>query len=142
MRIRRDTATPDADLLRSRFSELELTQTEFVTGRGFTLRTFQRALAGVTIAKVALRKIAEALSLPYEQIVVAHGPRHRMAGDVTGFGCRPTRTPPRAHLGRRSKAAREGRRGLWGTRLSGRYGDLAGAVGAASALCSRQRCRR
>src|SRR5262245_13620107 len=61
---------------------------------------------------------------------------------VTGFGCRPTQTAPRAQRGRRSKAAREGRRGLWGTRLSGRYGDLAGAVGAASALCSRQRCRR
>ena len=31
---------------------------------------------------------------------------------------------------------------MWGTRLSGRYGDLAGAVGAALALCSRQCCRR
>jgi hypothetical protein len=39
----------------------------------------------------------------------------------------------RGHWGRRPKASREGKRGEWGTRLSGRYGDLAGATGAAGA---------
>src|SRR5262245_15820288 len=38
---------------------------------------------------------------------------------------------------------REGRRGKWGTRLSGHYGDLAGGCGAASAdRCGRGGGRR
>ena len=52
--------------------------------------------------------------------------------NVTGFGCRPMTSPSTRTEGRRPKAAREGRRGKWGTRLSGRYGDLAGRCGAAS----------
>jgi hypothetical protein len=46
---------------------------------------------------------------------------------------------PRA-LGRRPKASRDGKRGEWGTRLSGRYGDLAGATGAAGAGGDGGRC--
>jgi hypothetical protein len=42
------------------------------------------------------------------------------------------------HRGRRPKAAKEGKRGEWGTRLSGRYGDLAGADGAAGARGGRE----
>jgi hypothetical protein len=48
---------------------------------------------------------------------------------VTGFGCRPsagtsTRTTGPAFESRQGRKARD-----WGTRLSGRYGDLAGADG-------------
>jgi hypothetical protein len=78
--VRRDTAKPNGDLLRCRFSTLGVTQTDFVAGRGFTLRTFQRALAGVPITKVALRKVAEALCLPYEQATADPGPRSPDAG--------------------------------------------------------------
>src|ERR1700722_13780247 len=40
-----------------------------------------------------------------------------VADDATGTG------------GRRPKASKEGKRGQWGTRLSGHYGDLAGSDG-------------
>ena len=53
-----------------------------------------------------------------------------ISGYVTGFGCRPITTLSTRTTGRRSKAAGEGRRGEWGTRLSGLYGDLVGADGA------------
>jgi hypothetical protein len=46
----------------------------------------------------------------------------------------------RGHWGRRPKASKEGKRGGWGTRLSGRYGDLAGADGAAGAGGGGGRC--
>jgi hypothetical protein len=51
------------------------------------------------------------------------------AGNVTGFGCRPstdtsTRTTGPAFESRQGRKARD-----WGTRLSGRYGDLVGADG-------------
>jgi len=62
---------------------------------------------------------------------------------VTGFGCRPpSLSSPQASRspGRRSKAAGEGKRERVGDPVSGRYGDLADAVGAASAWCNRQRC--
>jgi hypothetical protein len=42
--------------------------------------------------------------------------------------------------GRRPKASKEGKRGEWGTRLSGRYGDLAGTDSAADAGGGRGRC--
>jgi hypothetical protein len=38
------------------------------------------------------------------------------------------------------EVGREGKRGEWGTRLSGRYGDLAGATGAAGAGGDGGRC--
>jgi hypothetical protein len=88
MRRRRDTATPNPDIIRCRFYELDITQTEFVVGRGFTLRTFQRALEGVAIAKISLRKIAEALSLPYEQVLVAKEASHPRAANTTIVGDR------------------------------------------------------
>jgi hypothetical protein len=78
---RRDTAVPNADVIRAHFAALGNTQAEFVAERGFTLRTFQRALAGVPISKIALRKMAEALSLPYEAVAVArslHHPTHEL----------------------------------------------------------------
>ena len=53
-----------------------------------------------------------------------------MAAFVKGFGCRPLQNLVAAPTGRRPKAAGEGRRGEWGTRLSGLYGDLVGADGA------------
>ena len=51
------------------------------------------------------------------------------AGIVKGFGCRPsadpsTRTTGPAFESRQGRKARD-----WGTRISGRYGDLAGADG-------------
>ena len=51
---------------------------------------------------------------------------------VTGFGCRPMLKLTTRTEGRCPKAAREGKRGKWGTRLSGRDGDLGGRCGAAS----------
>jgi hypothetical protein len=54
---------------------------------------------------------------------------------VTGFGCRPFTNVAARTEGRRSKAARERSRGTWGTRFSGRYGDLGSAVGATGAFC-------
>jgi hypothetical protein len=46
--------------------------------------------------------------------------------------CRPARTLPRA----RGPAfeSRQGRKARLGTRISGRYGDLAGGIGAAGTL--------
>jgi hypothetical protein len=84
-RTRRDTARPNADLIRWRFDALEVSQAEFVTGRGFTLRTFQRALAGVPITKVALRKIAEALALSYDRVIVPSAPRAAPASALSGM---------------------------------------------------------
>ena len=46
--------------------------------------------------------------------------------------CRPMAKLTTRSEGRCPKAAREGKRGKWGTRLSGRYGDLGGRCGAAS----------
>jgi len=40
----------------------------------------------------------------------------------------------RRRRGRRPKAAREGKRGGKGTRISGRYGDLTGSDGAAASV--------
>jgi transcriptional regulator with XRE-family HTH domain len=71
-RNRRDTAKPNGETLRRRFNQLGVTQHEFACAeKGFTLRTLQRALAGTRIAKTSLARLAEALSLSYDQIVVA-----------------------------------------------------------------------
>ena len=64
---------------------------------------------------------------PYTRLAALHESVH-----VTGFGCRPMAKLTTRTEGRCPKAAREGKRGKWGTRLSGRYGDLGGRCGAAS----------
>jgi hypothetical protein len=76
---RRDTAMPNGDQLRRRFKEISdelgMTQAAFVTGKGFTLRTFQRALAGERISKIAIEQIARTLAIPYEQAILARPPK-------------------------------------------------------------------
>jgi hypothetical protein len=78
-RPRRDTATPDGARIRLELDGRDLTQEQFALGKGFTLRTLQRALAGTRITKSALREIARALSLSYEEVVAARpaGPADR-----------------------------------------------------------------
>ena len=53
---------------------------------------------------------------------------------VTVFGCRPGTHAAAGTEGRRSKTARERSRGEEGTRLSGRYGELVAAGGAAGGV--------
>jgi len=55
---------------------------------------------------------------------------HVPAVSVTGSARRPINPLSTRTTGRRSQAAGEGRRGEWGTWLSGLYGDLVGADGA------------
>ena len=53
------------------------------------------------------------------------------SASVTGFGCRPYTDLDAVATGPAFES-RQGRKArVWGTRFSGRYGDLAGAVGAA-----------
>ena len=47
-----------------------------------------------------------------------------VSASVTGFGCRPMTSPSTRTEGRCPKAAREGRRGRWGTRLSGQTMEI------------------
>jgi hypothetical protein len=104
--IRRDTALANGEVIRRRFAELEVNQTEFVDTRGFTLRTFQRALAGERISRIALRKIAEALALSYEEVDLARG-EHRSA-------LAPDRRPDAERAGGCGRASSEGRAGIDG----------------------------
>jgi transcriptional regulator with XRE-family HTH domain len=74
---RRDTVVPNGDRLRRRFNELGLTQADFLIGRGFTLRTLQRAFAGERITRISLEQIAQALSLPYGEAALGSDARNR-----------------------------------------------------------------
>jgi hypothetical protein len=78
-RPRRDTVIPNGDRLRRRWKEISderrIAQDDFVFGIGFTLRTFQRALAGERITKISLEQIARALSIPYKEAVLTGPPK-------------------------------------------------------------------
>jgi len=53
---------------------------------------------------------------------------------VTGFGCRPFTDFDAGATGPAFES-RQGRKArVWSTRISGRYGDLAGAIGATGTL--------
>ncbi len=65
-----------------------------------------------------------------------------MSAVVTGFGCRPHGVDGHEQRGQRSKAARQGRRGKFGTRFSGPYGEFVGADGAARSLRWLRECCR
>jgi hypothetical protein len=63
-----------------------------------------------------------------------------MTAIVTGFGCRPYTDFDAGETGP-ALESRQGRRArVWGSRISGLYGDLAGAMGVAGTLWGAQRC--